>query len=41
MKYEKPDLEEIKLELEASFLAVNTYGGGKDEGETDGEEDWA
>lgn len=41
MKYEKPDLEEIKLELEASFLAVNTYGGQKDENENGSEEDWA
>ena len=27
MKYERPDLEEIELELEGSFLATSTVGG--------------
>ena len=29
MKYERPDLEEMELELEGSFLAVQTTVGGE------------
>lgn len=40
MKYEKPDLEELELFLEGTFLADNTYpGGDKDPEEGDGD-DW-
>ncbi len=37
-EYERPDLEEIELVLEGSFLA-DTTGVGKDDNETGGE-DW-
>ncbi len=44
MKYEKPDLEEMELELEGSFLRGTSYGvevkpGGDDDGEFEGEYD--
>lgn len=42
MKYEKPDLEELELMIEGSFLSANTESGGKDDknpGES--EDDWA
>ncbi|MBD5228405.1 MAG: hypothetical protein HDS67_10350 [Bacteroidales bacterium] len=35
--YEKPEIEEIELQLEASFLVSGS--GGKDEGEIGGEVD--
>lgn len=35
MKYEKPDLEELELELEGSFLNTNSIGVGKEDNETD------
>ena len=37
MKYEKPELEELELELEGSFLDSNSVGIDKDDQETDGD----
>ncbi len=45
MKYEKPDLEELDIVLEGSFLGTGsttkdpTTEGGKDDGDHDGNED--
>ena len=39
MKYEKPELEEIELMLEGSFLGDNSEGVGIKPGEGDGD-DW-
>lgn len=39
MKYEKPYLEEIELELEGSFLDSNSIPGNKSDQEYDGGED--
>lgn len=42
MKYEKPDLEELELELEGPFLLANSVDVEKDDTEYDGgEDDWA
>lgn len=39
MKYEKPNLEELELVLEGSFLAGNSLGVGKGDSDiTDGED---
>lgn len=40
MKYEKPDLEELELLLEGSFLDSST-GVEKDDDNEYGEDDWA
>lgn len=41
VKYEKPDLEEIELQLEGSFLDGNSIPGEKnDDNEIDNEDDF-
>lgn len=39
IKYEKPDLEELELLLEGSFLDSNSIGADKGDNEYDGD-DW-
>lgn len=40
MKYERPDLEEMELEFEGSFLECASVGGDRNPEETDNGEDF-
>lgn len=41
MKYEKPELEELELELEGPFLLANSVEADRDENDVENEDDWA
>lgn len=41
MKYEKPDLEELELELEGPFLLANSVEGERNEDDVTNEDEWA